>query len=390
MKIRAAIFLGLFFLAACGTDGARTPVDADKIPLRLDAARFADLPGWADDTQSQTMAALQKSCGRILKRKGDDAFGPSDFGTFGDWQPACRAALMVGDVDDDAARAFFERWFTPHRASAQGDVNGLFTGYYEAMLRGARTRNGPYQTPLYGMPDDLVMVELGDFRENLKGERIAGRVEGNRLRPYEDRKAIETSGIPEGRAPVLAWVDDPVSAFFLHIQGSGVIALDDGGMMRVGYAGQNGHVYYAVGRDLVKRGVLAKEEVSMQSIRAWMEDNPQEASSLMQLNPSYIFFQEIKGDGPLGGEGVALTAERSLAVDRAKIPYGVPVWLASAPPAPGEAPLRRLMVAQDTGGAIRGAVRGDVFWGRGPRAEHLAGLMKSQGYYWLLLPKKEQ
>lgn len=374
----AAGLIGLL-LAGC------TAVDPEKAVLVLKPASFSDLPGWAEDRPEEALAAFTRSCARILKRDGNDAFGPdSAFGTYADWQPACRE---LGDLAPEGARVFFEANFIPYLATMDGrKKEGLFTGYYEPSLRGAPERAGPYQYPLYLRPDDLVMVDLGAFREELKGQRIAGRVIGAHLKPYEDRAAIEQGRWPHNDK-VLVWVDDPVDAFFLHIQGSGRVLMPDGSFMRVGYDGQNGHVYYAIGRELIKRGELEKEKVSLQTIRTWLEVNPEQADEIMNLNRSYVFFKKLDEEGPLGGEGLVLTPERSLAIDRSRLPYGAPLWVDIKPPVEGEAPLRRLMVAQDTGGAIRGAVRGDVFWGYGERAEYLAGHMKSQGRYWLLLPK---
>ena len=230
------------------------------------------------------------------------------------------------------------------------------------------------------------MVQLGEFRDDLKGRRIAGRVIDGKLKPYESREQIVAGNWPHNQE-VLVWVDDPVDAFFVQIQGSGVVQLNDGNVMRIGYAGQNGHVYYAIGRELIERGELTKEEVSLQTIRAWLEKNPAQADEIMNTNASYVFFRELDGEGPLGGEGVALTAGRSLAIDRSLISYGVPVWTDIEPPSASVGKIQRLMVAQDTGGAIRGAVRGDVFWGFGERAEAIAGPMKSRGQYWILLPR---
>jgi membrane-bound lytic murein transglycosylase A len=369
----------LLLLSACGT----TAPEKESAPLVLRPASFNDLPGWADDNQTEALAAFRRSCARILKKDPDQLFGSDKrTGTYGDWQAPCRAATSSTD-----AKEFFTHWFTPWQATAAGDEEGLFTGYYEASLKGSRTRHGVYQHPLYKYPDDLVMVDLGEFRDSLKGERIAGRVVGGKLKPYEDRAAIEAGKLPDKDRLALVWVDDPIDSFFLHVQGSGRILLDDGTQMRVGYAGQNGHVYYAIGRELIKRGEMEKDNVSMQSIRAWLDAHPSEAEELMNTNKSYVFFQEAKDAGPLGGEGVALTPGRSLAVDRTRIPYGTPLWLVTESPASGEQPFERLMVAQDTGGAIRGPVRGDVFWGYGPRAEELAGVMKARGGYWLLLPR---
>lgn len=366
----------VFLLAACA---GLAPEDAK---LDLKPVSFAALPGWESDDLKGLKEAFNRSCTRILKQAPDKQVGPDGIGgTFSAWQAACRALPDAPDM-----RTFFEQHFTPYEASGAGSTRGLFTGYYEASLRGSRTRQGPYQTPLYKRPADLIMVELGEFREELKGQRIAGRVVDAKLKPYEDRAAIEAGKWPHNDE-ALVWVDDPVDAFFLHIQGSGRLLLDDGTQMRVGYDGQNGHIYYAVGRELIKRGEMDKDNVSMQSIRAWLAAHPDQAAELMNINPSYVFFREMEKDGPEGGEGVTLTPLRSLAVDRSKIPYGVPVWLDIGEPVPDAAPLRRLMVAQDTGGAIRGPVRGDVFWGYGPQAEAAAGEMKAEGRYWLLLPK---
>jgi membrane-bound lytic murein transglycosylase A len=342
------------------------------------------------DDQDTALGAFKKSCARILKADPARPFsGDIAAGAMADWQAPCRAADAVAP---GGARAFFEQWFAPYAARGEGiGDEGLFTGYYEASLRGSLTRHDAYQYPLHLRPADLVMVELGEFRDELKGQRIAGRVVDGKLKPYEDRAQIVAGQWPHnGDDAVLLWVDDPVDAFFLHIQGSGAVDMDDGRVVRVGYDGQNGHVYYAIGRELVKRGEIAKEDVSMQSIRAWLEAHPDQALTLMNLNKSYVFLRRLDGDGPLGAEHVVLTPGRSLAVDSGKMAYGVPVWLDAAPPVAGQSRIERLMVAQDTGGAIRGAVRGDVFFGHGETAETLAGQMKARGRYWLLLPKTIQ
>ena len=354
--------------------------------LTLTPAAYSQLPGWDDDNFAEAGKAFVKSCARIMRRAPEVAFGPmKEAGTYGDWQAVCKKFDVINHQSDDAVKSFFEENFKPFSVAAGKEVEGLFTGYYEAHLHGSLKKSGPFSTPLYARPDDLVMVNLGEFRESLKGQRIAGRVSGGQLKPYESRSQIVANDWPHNDK-VLLWVDDPVDAFFVQIQGSGVVELPDGQTLRIGYAGQNGHPYFAIGRELIARGALTKENVSMQSIRAWLEHNPDEAHNVMNTNASYVFFRILDGDGPLGGEGVALTAERSLAIDRTLVPYGAPLWLAADAPEDGEAPLKRLMVAQDTGGAIRGAVRGDVFWGFGARAEHLAGKMKSRGQYWILLP----
>lgn len=366
------VLLCSFLLGAC--QSALAPEDANLV---LKPASFSTLPGWESDKQSLAAQAFSKSCARIMKRPASDPFG-SIGGTYGDWQAVCSQLDQTVLSSDDAARKYFESAFLPWNAIADtGAKEGLFTGYYEASLRGSRTRHGQYQTPLRQRPSDLVMVDLGEFRPTLKGQRIAGRVVGGALKPYEDHKAIDQGKLPNDQDLTLIWVDDPVQAFFLQIQGSGRIILDDGTLMSVGYAGQNGHPYYAIGRELIKRGALDKDHVSMQSIAAWLKANPDQAAEIMYTNPSYVFFKELE-NGPLGGENIVLTPERSVAVDRARIPYGIPVWLSVT---------QSLMVAQDTGGAIRGPIRGDIFYGYGERAEVLAGPMKETGAWWFLLPK---
>lgn len=355
--------------------------------LNLQKQSFSSLPGWGEDNLKTFVSAFEKSCERIVKASPDKSFGPLEqAGTHREWQNICRNFQQIDHNNPAVIKAFVENHFTPHAVYADNDPKGLFTGYYEASLKGSKNKYGPYRYPLYARPDDLVMVQLGDFREELKGQRIAGRVVGGNLKPYESREEIVTGNWPHNDK-VLVWVDDPVDAFFVQIQGSGIVELPDGNAMRIGYAGQNGHPYYAIGRELIARDQLTKESVSMQSIRAWLAANPNEADEIMNTNKSYVFFRELEGEGPIGGEGVELTAGRSLAIDRSLISYGLPIWTDIQSPEKPDQHLRRLMVTQDTGGAIRGPVRGDFFWGYGDRAEALAGGMKSEGRYWILLPK---
>jgi membrane-bound lytic murein transglycosylase A len=358
--------------------------------LVLTPAAFADLPGWRDDAAAQALPALLRSCRRLASLSDTEPLGPDGVaGTARDWRPACAAAARVPAGDDAAARSFFETSFRPFAAADGGERRGLFTGYYEALLQGSRKRSARYRVPLYGRPPELVTVDLGKFRSDLHGKRIAGRVEGGALVPLPDRAAIDKGALAR-RGLELVWVDSPVDAFFLQIQGSGRVRLAEGGEIRVGYAADNGRPYTAIGRELIRRNVYQPQEVSMQSIRRWLETHPGEAQALLDTDASYVFFQEVKGEGPLGAEGVVLTPGRSLAVDRRHWPLGVPLWLDTIAPAPRDGdpdrPLRRLLIAQDTGGAIRGPVRGDVFWGAGPAAEAVAGKMKSSGRLWVLLP----
>lgn len=364
--------------------GTEKPVE--KLVLR--PAHFSDLPGWREDMLLQALPALKASCQQLTggERRGESGIA----GRASDWREGCRKISSISAQDEAGLRMILEQEFAPLLATNAGTETGLFTGYFEVALKGSRRASQKNPVPLYGRPNDLIMVDLGQFRDEFKGRQIAGRIEGNQLIPYPARRDID-NGALGNRAPILAWVSDPIDAFFLHVQGSGRVDLDEGGVLRIGYDAQNGRPYTAIGKQLIDRGALTRETVSMQSIRAWMAAHPNDAAALMAENPSYVFFRELKGPGPIGAEGVALTPGRSLAVDRAYIPLGLPLWLDAMQPNPDPAGpdlrLQRLMVAQDTGGAIRGAVRGDVFWGYGAVAAEVSGRMKHQGRYWLLLPK---
>lgn len=380
---RFSFLFFLLFLSACAL-----PKTAEKPKeLFLKPVSFSALPDWRADFLQEALPAFQKSCARILKSAPEREMGAKGYaGTAADWREPCERLSLHVMATEKETRDFFERYFEPYAVYAGRADKGLITGYYEPTLKGSLTQEGAFQIPLYLRPDDLIDVNLGDFKPALKGEKISGRVAGAKLIPYYTRAEIEKGALAD-KGKEAIFVDDAVDAFFLHIQGSGQVILPDQSILRVGYAAQNGHAYTAIGKSLIDRGALSKENVSMQSIRAWLEANPKEAQDVMNINASYIFFQKLEGgEAPLGAEGVPLTPKRSLAVDRKHIPYGVPVFIDAEEPE-GGAPLRRLMVAQDTGGAIRGPVRGDFFWGAGDEAAHKAGLMKSEARMWLLLPK---
>ncbi len=292
--------------------------------------------------------------------------------------------------DEDAARRYFETVFVPYTVVAEDGVDtGLITGYYEPILPGRRARSETYRYPVFGVPQDMIVVDLSAVYPDLKHRRLRGRIEGRRLVPYYSRADIERRNA-QFEAPVLAWVADPVALFFLQIQGSGQIAFENGARLRLGYADQNGHPYRSLGRHLVERGELQLEDASMQGIQAWAAAHPEALRAALDVNPSYVFFRVLPEappqQGPIGALGVPLTAEASLAVDRRFIPLGAPVYLATTHPLSSK-PLEQLMVAQDTGGAIRGAVRADLFWGTGPAAGAKAGRMRQQGRLWLLWPR---
>jgi membrane-bound lytic murein transglycosylase A len=340
--------------------------DSGRTRFSLRPVGFDQLPGWADDHVSAAVPAFLRSCGRFSNRADAAAFDAAavsaDFGRVSDWQALCREAETLPSGDDAAARRFFESRFVPVAVSDYEAAEGLFTGYFEIELNGSRRRHGRYQTPLYRKPKDL----------------------GSK--PQPSRVEIE-DGALTGRGLELLWVDDPIDAFFLQIQGSGRVRLPGGRTVRVAYDGQNGHPYVAVGRLLIERGVVSRDKLTMAAIRSWMKQFPEAGAALRRENPSYVFFREIKGDGPIGAEGAVLTPERSLAVDRAFIGLGIPIWLAADERFVPNDSIRRLVIAQDTGGAIKGPVRGDLFCGTGAEAGSRAGAMNASGRYYLLLPR---
>lgn len=356
-------------------------------PLRLTPVRFADLPDWRTTDPRAALDAFRRSCAVLAGKPGPAPVGPYG-GTAAAWRAPCAAA---GSRIESAAgaRGFFERWFSPSQVTAGDAADGLFTGYYEPELRGSRTRHGRYQTPVYGLPADLVTIDLGQFPAAQSKERIAGRLDGAKLVPYATRAEIDAAGLEP--APVLFYGDDPVSVFFLHIQGSGRAIYDDGRVARIAYAGQNGWPYTAIGRTLIREGALPREKMSMQAIRGWLHDNPARARAIMESDASFVFFRELPvGDpklGAPGAEGVALTPGASMAVDMKIHPLGAPFFVAARTP-DSRYPLHRLFIAQDTGGAIRGPVRADLFFGFGAQAETDAGGMKQNGQLYVLLPKQ--
>ncbi|RJG07198.1 murein transglycosylase [Noviherbaspirillum cavernae] len=353
---------------------APAPAEVRKAPLQ--PTTFSVLPGWARDDLRQAWPAFMSSCDVLIKKE--------------EWKEPCTIAREVDAGSEKAVRLFFESFFVPHQVvNADGSDSGLVTGYYEPLLRGARKRGGPYQTPLHRAPDDLLTIDLTSVYPELKGMRLKGRVVGNKVMPYPSRADMTQSNALSGKE--LLWVDDPVEAFFLQVQGSGRVQLaDTKEVVRVAYADQNGHPYKSIGRYLVDKGAMTLEQASAQSIKAWVAANPARQQELLNANPSYVFFKEEKladsSRGPKGALGVPLTPQRSIAVDPQFVPLGAPVFLATTLPGK-DVPLQRLVMAQDTGGAIKTAVRADYFWGFGAEAGEKAGKMKQRGMLWVLLPK---
>jgi membrane-bound lytic murein transglycosylase A len=356
---------------------AQPAPEATPAPLALDALKpavWADLPGWTTDDLAAAWPAWLQSCSAVQRQTA--------------WRNACKEALAMAQPGPEQIRAYFENRFAPYQLQQpDGSLEGLVTGYYEPLLRGSRTPSAVYRYPLRAAPGDLLTVDLSAIYPELKNLRLRGRLEGNKVVPYFSRADIE-SGKTAVSGKELAWVDDAVELFFLQIQGSGRIQTESGETIRVGYADQNGHPYRSIGKWLVDQGELSLEKASMQSIKDWALAHPERLAEMLAVNPSYVYFRELthREGGPLGALGVPLTDERSIAVDPRAIPLGAPVWLATTRPNSNDA-LQRLMLAQDTGGAIKGNVRADFFWGFGDGAGKLAGAMKQKGRMWLLLPR---
>ncbi|CAL7961042.1 Membrane-bound lytic murein transglycosylase A [Gammaproteobacteria bacterium] len=401
--------------------------------LILIRTNFAYLPDWEKDDHSLALETLQKSCLTIAKQDPQKPFSRSipQSGTFETWQKICSATNQVDKSDATGARKFFEYWFKPYRIYNNLKTKGLFTGYYLPTLKCSLAQDEHHVEPIYAIPDDWVKVDLGAFDEKLKGRTIVGRVKNHLLYRYPDRAAIIKGDIDK-KAKVLAWCDDKIDVAFAHVQGSAIVQLGSskedfqisvpidpiGGKEKttkvyfpiindtenrnmicvppepkqflIGYEGSNGRSYVSIGKVLIKSHELTPQNSSMQDIRAWLMQHPEKIDTILNQNASYVFFRILKNDAPLGSQQVPLTPERSLAIDKRYLPLGVPIWLDTVIPdntSQTFAPFRHLLIAQDTGGAIKGIIRGDVYWGSSDKAAFIAGHMKSQGAYWVLLPR---
>ena len=400
-KIQAAVLLFITLLAGCSTVPpsvapatcapcpacAACPVPEPVVPTpapatppafsrSLQPAAWADLPGWSADDVGAAWPAFMQSCRGVASKP----HGPG-------WKRVCDLARAADGKPGHDSRRFFEQYLKPYAVTGgDGASSGMITGYYEPLLQGSRTRSKGFEQAVRGVPDDLLTIDLSAVFPELKDKRVRGRLEGNKVVPYWSRAEIAARGEKLPGKPLL-YVDDAVELFFLQVQGSGRVRLADGSVVRLNYADQNGHPYQSIGRVLVERGELKLEEASMQGIQAWARANPARLDGLLNANPSYVFFREMANSqgGPIGALGVPLTAERSIAIDPRSVPLGSPVFLATTQPN-SVVPMNRLVMAQDTGGAIKGAVRADFFWGFGKEAGERAGRMKQSGRLWVLLP----
>ena len=355
------------------------PVAVQPMAKPMQVASWSDLPGWGEDNLAAAWPGFLQSC-RALANKPQWWL----------WRAACEEAKSLRATNSVSLRRFFEARFTPYLlTNPDSTTSGMVTGYYEPLLQGSRTRSTRYSQPVLGVPGDLLTIDLGDVVPDVKNMRLRGRLQGNKVIPYYSRADI-VAYENDFADRVLLWVDEAVELFFLQIQGSGRVRFPNGKLVRIGYADQNGHPYQSVARVLIDRGELTLAQASMHGIQAWARANPDKLNDLLSENPSYVFFREVPDNGkpdvgPQGALGVPLTPGRSIAVDPRNVPLGAPVFLSTTRPNSAE-PLQRLMLAQDTGGAIRGVVRADFFWGFGAEAEAQAGRMKQSGQMWVLLP----
>jgi membrane-bound lytic murein transglycosylase A len=356
------------------TGGAPAP---QPLARPLQPAAWADLPGWSGDAIDEAWPAFLASC-RAIGRQAV-------------WAPVCEAARGLGERPGaSAVRSFFESRFTPWRVSnPDGTKEGLITGYYEPLITGSRHKGGAYAWPVLGVPDDLLSIDLGEVLPDLKGQRLRGRLVGRKVVPYYSRAELARMA-DRFAAKAILYADDAVELFFLQVQGSGRVKLPDGNIVRIAYADTNGHPYQSIGRWLADKGELRLEQASMDGIKSWARANPGRLQEMLNANPSYVFFREVPNTagGPVGALGQPLTDGRSLAVDPRSIPLGAPVFLATTQPNTSQ-PLRRLMLAQDTGTAIKGGVRGDFYWGFGAEAGAQAGRMRQKGEMWVLYPRDQ-
>jgi membrane-bound lytic murein transglycosylase A len=375
--VRLILLLAAALAGACARPPAPLPPPPPQVKETppLSPVPWQQVDGWQQANPGPALETFLKSCSAVSSRPM--------------WQEVCTEAASVDPRDGAAVRRFFEERFTPYQVrNPDGSDTGLITGYYAPELRGSRTRTKKFAYPLYGVPDDLLVIDMSSVYPELGNYRLRGRVVGRRVVPYWDRAQIDGDKAPL-KGQELFWVEDPVELFFLQVQGSGRIALDDGEKIMVSYADQNGRPYRSIGKLLLDRGDMTRDQMSLQNIKAWARKNPDKVSKLLDENPSYVFFREL-GSGvttPPGALDVPLTPGRSLAVDPRTIPLGAPVFISTTRPCSSEC-LQRLMVAQDTGGAIKGAVRADFFWGLGDEAGSLAGRMKQKGRLWVFLPQE--
>ena len=385
-----AALLAALALSAAAPASAQTP--ALKIPnSQLEPLAWSDLGGWAEDDHMAAFKTFMDSCRAILPRSNPvREAGPM----FSALQHVCRRARAYMASDSEKARGFFEINFRPVRIATLGEAAGFLTGYYEPIVEGSPTWSEEFQVPVYRRPSNLIPGGRRRISDGFPNKGLVGRKLGRKnIVPYYDRGEIE-EGVLTGRNLEICWLKDPIDLLFIQIQGSARISMPDGSIIRLNYAAHNGHPYSAVGRFLIENGAIAREEMSMDRIRRWMEDNPDDAKEIRRKNKSYVFFRVpalSSTEEPKGAQGVSLTPGRSIAVDKALHIYGTPFYIEAELPIESGQPttkFRRLMIGQDTGSAIVGPARADLYFGAGQDAGKIAGRIRHPGRFAMLVPRE--
>lgn len=387
IKLFYSIIAGLFLAQLLAIFERPKPAE-----MYLRQVRFEQLPGWGKTPVEKSFQAFQISCRAFLKQNPEKPVGSQFIDMkVADWLPVCRQAAQLSSPTKGKIQQFFQTWFMPVEFREGQRVRGLFTGYYMPALQGSLTKTTQHTVPIYGVPSKMITVNLNDFSPDMVHKRLVGRVVSNHLEPFYTRAEINRGAI-DSFTPIIAWVKHDLDRLMLEIEGSGIIKLDGDQQIAVGYAGENGAPYTSIAKILIDRGLMTYDNASMQKIRHYLQAHPQEVTDVFNQNKSFVFFRKLDNRSAVGSQGVPLTPGYSLAVDRKWVPMGTPLWLVTTRPdektTQKQRKFRRLMIAQDTGGAIRGPVRGDVYWGEGERATEIAGHMKNHGHYWLLLPRQ--
>lgn len=380
-KLLYTILAALFLSGCPEKKETPRPNEAEPVKVQLEAVRFADLNGFQQDNLAGAYQAFSRSCNAIAKRKGEFLNEAAEVKiSLKDYQRICKKLYKIAPRD---FKTFVKQNFIPMRVTYGGRSTGKFTSYYEAALHASYQKTERYKYPVYGKPTDLIEFNPHDFDPKMPSKRLVGRLENQKLVPYYTRGEI---GLPGYKAPVILWADSEVDVFVMQIQGSAVAQLEDGSKIRIAYADNNGREFKGIGSILLSQGLIKPGEASMGSIKRWLKNNPTLGTEQMNHNQRFVFHRLSEAEGPIGAQGVPLTAGRSLAVDKAFIPLGIPLWLETT--GPHREKIQKLVVAQDIGGAIKGAIRGDYFWGSGgDDILELAGRMNAEGQYYILMPK---
>lgn len=372
-------FVLIFQISGCFKE-SKTPEVVSA--LNVKKVSFSDLDGWNNDDFKEIIPVFSKNCSLIVKNGNEYIYQSQIKIKTSDYKKICQKFSWKNIKTSEQMKKFLEDEFVPYAVGDRDNYDGKFTSYYEAEINASFEKDAKYKYPIYGKPTDLIEVNLKDFGDDFPNVRLVGRVENGKFIPYYNRKHIENEGI---NAPVIMWGDDLVDIHFMQIQGSAIAHMSDGSDLRIGYADNNGHKFKGIGGILLSKKIIAPKDASMITIREWLRKNPQKAAELMAENERFIFQRLSDADGPIGALGIPLSAGRSIAVDNKYIPLGAVMWLDTY--SPDNEDIKKTVFAQDIGGAIKGIVRGDYFWGHGEQALSEAGRMNSVGKYYILAPK---